>query len=70
MKDIKTIGIYAYIDKDLNIIGGLEAQVYHLSKELEKRDYQIIIHCLADKSDDEHIEYKSIKKSGTPMHIC
>ena len=69
MKDIKTIGIYAYIDKDLNIIGGLEAQVYHLSKELEKRDYQIIIHCLADKSDDEYIEYKSIKKSGTPTTI-
>lgn len=43
--NIKTIGIYAYISYDLQIIGGLEAQVYHLSKELRQRGYQVILHC-------------------------
>ena len=30
----KTIGIYAYIKSDLSIIGGIEAQVVHIAKEL------------------------------------
>ena len=52
MKNIKTIGIYAYISKDLKIIGGLEAQVYHLSNELSKRGYNIIIHSLNYDNED------------------
>ena len=47
IKDIKTIGIYAYISQDLKIVGGLEAQIYHLSNELQHRGYQVVLHCLA-----------------------
>ena len=42
--NIGTIGIYAYITYDLKVIGGLEAQVFHLANELIKRnvDYNLI----------------------------
>ena len=52
MKNIKTIGIYAYISPKLEIIGGLEAQIYHLSKELSKRGYNVIIHSLNYDNED------------------
>jgi len=52
MKNIKTIGIYAYISPKLEIIGGLEAQIYHLSKELSKRGFNVIIHSLNYDNED------------------
>lgn len=50
IKDIKTIGIYAYISQDLKIVGGLEAQIYHLSNELQSRGYQVILHCFIEST--------------------
>lgn len=50
--NIGTIGIYAYITYDLKVIGGLEAQVFHLANELIKRNYNVVIHCLASPSDE------------------
>lgn len=43
---MKTIGIYAYIDSNLSVVGGIEAQVFHLALTLEKLDFNVVIHCL------------------------
>ena len=54
----KTIGIYAYIKSDLSIIGGIEAQVVHIAKELATQG------CLASDTtgliyEDKRLCFKS-----------
>lgn len=59
MESFSTIGIYAYTKSAHETIGGIEAQVTHLSRSLASEGYKVIIHFLASEDvgiqiDDEN----------------